>query len=54
MSFNALPLPLIAAVLFALFLAIAGLSKRSGPLLVLAALLVATAAGFAFSSILLA
>ncbi|MGV3722059.1 MAG: hypothetical protein ACO1SX_14205 [Actinomycetota bacterium] len=54
MSFNAIPLPLAAAVLFALFLAVAGFSKRSGPLLVLAALVVVTAAGFAFSSILLA
>lgn len=54
MNISAIPLPLVAAVLFALFLAIAGLSKRSGPLLVLAALLVVTAAGFAFSSILLA
>lgn len=54
MSFNMIPLPVIAAVLIALLLAGAGFTKRSGPMLVLAALVIVTAAGFAASSIFLA
>lgn len=54
MALNAIPAPLLFSVVFALVLAAAGLFRRSGVLLVLAAVLVATAAGFAFSALALA
>jgi hypothetical protein len=54
MNFNSIPMPLLAAALFTLLLAAVGVSRRSVPLLVLAALVVVTAAGFLISTALLA
>ena len=54
MALSTIPAPLLFSVVIALVLATAGLFRRSGLLLVLAAVLVATAAGFAFSAMALA
>jgi hypothetical protein len=54
MLLSAIPAPLLMAVVIALLLAGAGLFRRSGLLLVLAAVLVATVAGFAFTAMALA
>lgn len=54
MIFSTIPAPLLFAIVFALVLAGAGLFRRSGLLLVIAAVLVATVAGFAFSAMALA
>lgn len=54
MVFGMVPAPLLIAAVIALLLAGAGLFRRSGLLLVLAAVLVATVAGFAFSAMALA
>jgi len=54
MVMSAIPAPLLIAVVMALVLAATGLFRRSGILLVLAAVLVATVVGFAFSAMALA
>lgn len=54
MALHTIPAPLLFPIVFAFVLAGAGLLRRSGVLLVLAAVLVATAAGFAFSAMALA
>jgi hypothetical protein len=54
MELSAIPAPVFAAVVFAVLLALAGLVRRNGVMLVVAAVVVVTAAGFAFSSLALA
>ena len=54
MELGALPVPVFAAVGFALLVGLTGLVRRNGPLLVAAAVLVVTAVGFAFSALALA
>lgn len=54
MDLTAVPVPFFAAVLAALLLGLAGVCRRSNLLLVLAGMIVATAAGFAVTTIALA
>ncbi|MCC2672926.1 MAG: hypothetical protein K0Q72_5398 [Armatimonadetes bacterium] len=54
MELSALPAPVFAAFVVAAVLALTGLFRRNGVLLVLAGVLVVTAAGFAFSALALA